>query len=556
MLTPVEEIHEALREAYVPEYYASLNRQQRYAFGERWDEEDGGGLDAGGDFPDFPLRHVRHLAVGQSRRILTTSFVDLARNMYSPGDPMFPQVDKYTAEVRRQYWHLRAEEGDWDTARAQAFMEGNGLGVGVLQIGFERNPATGRMRTSVRHSPTLHTLWDPHHPSMGRAGYVCFVQTLPLNRAVALFGERMEAYVEHDQAEPGHRLRTVRIFEYYDLGHGRWDATRCVIPQRMTNDPIVRERSPWATRLPVAFYEHLLAPGIFRPVGRIPMQMPTQEALNEIEAHLRACARARPVDVWDSTFIDPTDFAQVQAGKSGVVRSIKPLAAGQVPLTRIPAEEISGSAMGYLQYLQAEFNEASGTNEYDRASRPDGDITATEVNEIQAKSARQSGWSDKQTDKFAVRTVIAVLDAAALGDTDPMTLDVFGTNVPINDPKQPDSALAGFLEEPSRTLIREGSLQYSDAQREGAQRLGQLQALQPLVGATVSVERFTEETLRAIGEEDPRSWMQAPPAPAGPTGPGAPNVPSAPGAPMPQAPIPGAPATPPMPPQGATISAA
>ncbi len=532
-LTPIDEIHAALREAYIPEYYSSLYRQIKYAFGERWEEDGGpvGGDD--GDFPDFPAVKVRQLPIGQSRRILNAQFVDLARNMYSPGDPEFPDVDRLIGQVRKGFFRKRSEQGEWDTARAAAFMEGNGLGVGFLQMGVVTNPKTGKKRVHLRHSPTCLTLWDPHQPSAGNATYVCFVQDLPLNQAIATYGPSIEAHKTVTKTRTGHELRTVRIFEYYDMGLGRWDATACVIAGRMTNEPIRRKASPWRDRLPFAYYEHLLPPMAARPIGRIPLMMPTQEAINEIEAYLRTCSKKRPVDVIDPKFVDPNDLARVENGTSNVLRALVPIPAGQKALDRIPAESISPTAMQLYGILQQQFNEDSGTTEYDRGGQPEGARTAFEARSIQQGTARQGGWTDKQAAAFAVRTVEVVEAAAIVGDEDPFELNVLGHTIPFNDPAQPASDIAGFLSMPTRVLVDEASLRKQDALQEGATRVQQLQALAPLVGGAIDPQWFAGEMLRAIGEQNPETALvKTPPSPLpsggegpGVRGPGAPPPP-------------------------------
>ena len=529
-LTPIDEIHAALKEAYVPEYYGSLYRQIKYAFGERWDD-DGGPEGGGEEFPDFPAVRVRQLPIGQSRRILNSQFVDLARNMYSPGDPEFPDVDHLIGQVRKAFFRKRAEQGEWDTARSAAFMEGNGLGVGFLQAGVITNPETGKKRVHLRHSPTCLTLWDPYPASAANAGYVCFVQDLPLNQAVALYGRGVEAFRTTTRTRTGHEMRTVRIFEYYDLGLGRWDPTVCVIPGRMDGEPLKRERSLWRDRLPFAFYEHLLPPMAPRPIGRIPLMMPTQEAINEIEAYLRTCSKKRPIDVVDPRFVDPQDLVRVENGTSNVLRALVPLAAGQRAIDRVAAEAISPTAMELYGMLQQQFNEDSGTTEYDRGGQVQGVRTAFEVNQIQQGAAKQGGWTDKQAAAFAVRTVEVVEAAAILGDEDPFSLNVMGHTIPFNDPRQPASDIANFLAMPTRVLVDAASLRRQDALQEGAMRVQQLQALAPLVGKAIDPQWFAGEMLRAIGEQNPETALLKPPPPGPPAG--APGGPVPGGGPMP-----------------------
>jgi len=432
--------------------------------------------------------------------------------MYAPGSPEFPQVDKYTAEVRKQFFSRRSSEGEWDTERASAFLEGNGLGVGFLQIGFKTNPRTGRQRVHVRHSPTLFTLWDPHERSAGRASYVCFVQHLSVNKAIAMFGPEVEKYAEETSYD-GHKIRSIRIFEYYDLGHGRWEPTMAIIPQSFNEPPLVRQASPWKDHLPFAFYEHWIAPRMRRPMGRIPIQMASQMGLNALERRFQAVSRQNGFDIIDLDQVNQEDLRSAMAGTTNVVRMTTPKP-GTTPMTRIPGQALSNSDLELYRMYEQQFNEDSGTNEYDRGGRPDGNLTAFEVNNIEQKSARQGSWPLKQAAAFAVRLVERVLEAASLGDQDTVTIDVLGRSVTLNDPADGRSGIGPWLEEPSEVLIKPETLQAQDSLRDQAQRLGALQAVQELVGKTVDVGWFTEQKLRAIGEVDLQPALAPPPPPA------------------------------------------
>jgi hypothetical protein len=513
-LTPQIEIEKALEEAYDPEYYASLYRQTLFAFGEGWQDTVPGAVAGSGRFPDFPAIRVRSLEVGRSRKILNSQFIDMGRTMYAPGSPEFPQVDKYTAEVRKQFFARRSSDGEWDTERASAFLEGNGLGVGFVQVGFKTNRRTGRQRVHVRHSPTLFTLWDPHERSAGRASYICFVQHLSVNKAIATFGPDVEQYAEETSYD-GHKIRSVRIFEYYDLGHGRWEPTMAIIPGSFGEKPLVREASPWKDHLPFAFYEHWIAPGMRRPIGRIPIQMASQMGLNALERRFQAVSKQNGFDIIDLDQVNQEDVKSAMAGNTNVVRMTTPKP-GTTPITRIPGQSISNSDLELYRMYEQQFNEDSGTNEYDRGGRPDGNLTAFEVGNIERKSSLQGSWPLKQAAAFAVRLVERVLESAAMGDQDDVEIDLLGRSLKLNDPADARSRISGWLEEPSEVLIKGESLQAQDSLRDQSQRLGALQAVQELVGKTVDPGWFTEQKLRAIGEVDIQPALLPPPPPSPP----------------------------------------
>ena len=76
-------------------------------------------------------------AVGATREALTTVAAAVLRIRNEYGDTLgvrrlTSDVDRLAGLVRKGFFRKRAEQGEWDTARSAAFMEGNGLGVGLL----------------------------------------------------------------------------------------------------------------------------------------------------------------------------------------------------------------------------------------------------------------------------------------------------------------------------------------------------------------------------------------------------------------------------------------
>lgn len=523
-LTPADAISLRFAQAYDPLYRNSLYHQMRYAFGESWRKDQGvaGAMDML-DFPDFPDIRVRYQEIGRSRRILNSQFIGLSRVMYSDPQPEFPQVDKFTAEVRKQFFlnRYRGEGagemfgasqgggGEWADEMAAAFMDGDGLGLGFVQICLRTNPKSGEQQVHLRHSPLIYTLWDRFERSPGRARWVAFVRYLPLEDASLVFG-REEAQAAVRVVYDGTRtygVEMVRYFEYYDTGYENGTPTRAIILGDLRNPPVVREENVFRT-LPIAYYTHLFVPGMRVPVGRIAMQMNTQETINEIERNLRKAMRAPQFSIADVSQLDEEDLKAVNAGDPNkIVRWKAKPNHNQEPFIRTPGADVSQTVLKLFEIMDRQFTADSGVTDFDRGTQPHSNRTLGEDMLIDQRGQTQSSWSELQAMRFHVRTVRKVLEIAALFDNDPVTLDIFGRNYTVNDPSRPASSITKWLEEPSSVVINTDSLRYQDVQQVRAQRLQQLLQVAPFVGRALDPQWFAEELAKALGEADPKVAM-------------------------------------------------
>lgn len=554
-LTPADAITERFIQAYDPIYRNSIYQQMRYAFGETWRKDFGasGALDVGG-FPDYPDIKVRYQEIGRSRRILNSQFIGLSRVMYSDPQPEFPQVDKYTAEVRKQFFLARYRgtgagegpmdgdeeggsyagdegEGEWADEMAAAFMDGDGLGLGFVQVCLRTNRRTGFQQVHLRHSPLIFTLWDRFERSPGRARWIAFVRYMPVEEAALLFGrEQAEANVRlvYD-GQRSYGVRQVRYFEYYDTGYENGAPTRAVILGDIQNPPAVLEENAFGC-LPMAYYCHLLVPGMRTPIGRIAMQMNTQESINEVERALKRAMRAPQFSIADVSQLDEEDMKRVNAGEGNVIVrwKMKPQH-NQPPFIRTPGAEVAQTVLKYFEVLDEQFTVDSGVTDFDRGVQPRSNRTLGEDQLIDQRGQTQTSWSELQAMRFHIRTVRRVLDIAGMYDRDPATLDIFGKNYTVNDPARPASTISHWLKEPSQVAINADSLRYQDVQQVRAQRLQQLLAVAPFVGSVLDSQWFGEELAKALGEQDPKTAMATPsgaaPSPGVPGGMPGSNVP-------------------------------
>jgi hypothetical protein len=509
-LTRAEDIAHRMRSGFDRSYYDSLFAQMQKAFGEQ--REMPRGADHAGEFPDFPDIRPRIKEIGASSRILNTQFITLSRVAHGLPEPEFTQVDKVTGEVRKQFFVARSRgngysDGEWHTQCANAFLDGDGLGVGVVQVGLKANPKTGYQHVHVRHVPILQVLWDQHERSLSRARWVAFMHYLAPDIAVARFGKDILRHVkELHEAGSDQRLEVVRIFEYYDIGYGKGEPTMAIIPHDLGEKPLEIDENPFGC-LPMAHYEHFLTPGMRRPMGRIPMLVAGQEAINEAERYMRSVMHRKGYDVYSPDMVDGDQLQDALQGRRTTVEAVRTPTQGERFIERVPAAEVGSSTLAYLSELQRNFNADSGVNDLDRGNMSQQARTLGENMLLDERSKVQSSWSALQFTLFVRRLVEKVEKVAAVGDRDPVEIDLNGVNILLNDPSEPRSLVANFLQEEARVVVSVESLVKQDAEREKMLNMATLEKLFPLVQqGLVDPTWWAEEYLRAAGH-DPKEAM-------------------------------------------------
>lgn len=516
-LTTSDEIRDRLN-SFDRTYYDQLYRQMKYAFGEPWDKSIGtSGND--GEFPVYDNIVVRKLGIGQSRRILNNTILTLSRIVTSDPMPTFPQVDHITGELRKEFFLKRYRggnhgDGNWSREVKNAFIDGNQLGVGVVQLGLRTNPLTGKQHVHARHVPITQVIWDRHERSLGRARWVAFVSYIAPEDVIALYGKDVEKHKREVVDSAGVTSCYIRVTEYFDLGHGGGAPTYAVFVGPWTGDPVARLDNPFEC-LPLAYYEHIFVSGMAHPVGEITMQQGSQEAINELERQLRRTVKnGCGIDFYSPDMIDPEDLKKLRRGEvPPLIRLSAQAEPGKPPFFRVPAAEVGQTLLALLQIYERQYNSDSSSTELDRGSYAQTVRSATETAVLDAKSQQGFTISRGELLNLYERLVVTSLAVAAVGDRDECKVDVDGFNLTINDPSDPRLRIDQILDEPSNVLIDRQSVEQADAMRQSAIRLQQLQLCQPLVGKTVSPEWYTTQVLKAIGEKDPsEAMMQAQPA--------------------------------------------
>lgn len=515
MLQPEDKIHLLVKSGYDQQYYESLYRQQRYAFGfELGDDMDGMGAPTGGGvFPIWPDAKIEYDKVGRSRRILANSFIQLSQLRAREVEPDFPGVkDEILREMRKCYWLGRAQgmdgTGGFTHEIDRAVFNGINFGLGVVRHGTTETK--GGLIATVRNYSPLQFLYDGHADNIHRSRWCCFVTYYPVETAKELFGSAVESHVTTMVRTEAFPVEFVRVFEYYDLGIGGREPTEAVFLGDFGGE-IVRRRRNELGFLPFSAYTHFFMPGMKRPVGRILQQQAVEKQINEYEELLDAANKIEPMLFVDESRIDKNDLARWAKGEPLKYLRYKQGtdANAREPFYQLtPGAQVGNYVFQRLEMLRRELSQQSGVSDFSRGIADKDASTATEATLIANQSSVQANWDVRQIALFFQDLVKKFTDIGREFDTAPLTVDVFGVDYTINDPKDPNTALSAILEDESPVLVTLEALYVQDQQRKRSNKLAELQAL---LAMGFNPARVQEEILKTLGYQDRDEWLpQAP----------------------------------------------
>lgn len=507
-LTDPKTIEKNLRQAWDGDYYSHIYSSIAYTLGRKYsDAGTPSWLTTGGDPPDFADILPRFYNIGESRRILSNSSLTMMKVCYMNPDPAFPELPKWHEIVRKAYIKKLWTDGEWANEAHRAFLDGDGLGVGFVQIGIKEG------KVEIMHHPLFNVVWDRHQWAIGRCRFICFVHHLPVETAVDMFGSKVK-----DKAVPlptvsdggaglasDSQLERVKVLEYYDMGIGKSEPTWCFRLNGFSGEILDISPNEYEC-LPFSFYQHIHFWGMRRPMGRIAMQFATQEMRNLVEQYIKTVLeRGKPIDVIDTTSIDPDDVERMHAGEIlGVVRTTGQDGA-KPAYARIPAVEVPGTAFNLLNLLDRELNAESGNSEADRANVTQFQRTLGEIERVQAGADIQTMWSRRQWARFLERLITKVVKIGAKFHVAPIELDVEGVNVLFNNPEEPRSALSYWLTEESSVVIAENTLTFSSPETMAQRAL--LLWGQFLNDPYFDPIAMRKKILLLMGEKDPDSLL-------------------------------------------------
>lgn len=503
--TKPEVTSKLLLQAYDPDHYAHLYGLMVYALGDKYEKGKARGYGEGGNLPEFPDIAPRFYEVGVSRRILNNAALMMAKVCYMDPEPDFPDIPDLHEEVRRQWLKKRwrgdqeYETGDWGSETFKTFLDGDGLGIGWAQVLVKDGAVT------VEHVPLTECIWDRHSLNPARSRFWARIHHLPVDVARQLYGKKVEGHTRHHQSRnhgETHPLEVVRVIECFDIGIDGADPTRTVFLDSLGGAVLDLSANEFQC-IPAAHYEHIQLWKMRRPMGRIELQLASEEMRNALYRYIKlTLERGSGFDVMETTGLNEDDLKDLADGVLlPLVRydhtSDRPT--NQV-VSRIPAQDIPSGVFNYLSLLDREQNVESGNSDADRANLTQTGRTLGEVQQLQAGADIQTAWSKRQYARFLQRLIAKAVKVGSLFDVAPIYLNVKNAPVLFNDPSEPNSAIQPFLEVPSVVNVSEDDLQYVSRDQRQDMQMQRWMALQgnPVFDQVAIGKKIIE----SMGEKD------------------------------------------------------
>lgn len=472
-LTSPEIAERNLRQAFDDDYYSDLRRQIRFTLGEKYDTFAGGlSTSLSGEVPDDIDILPKYLEPGISRRILTNSVLMAAKVCYTEPDPDYPDKDRWKEIVTKAFnqalWKGRpcageqyVEAASWAPECERAFLDGDGLGTGFVQIGVRDG------WTTIQHHPIGRVIWDRHNLSVEKARYVAFVHHLSEDDAVSMFGNSIKKDVT-DYALKPNGLRIVKAIQYFDMGMGKGEPTEMWRLQTLGGRILDVSPNKYGC-LPFAHMEFIHLWGMRRNIGRIALQMSNQQMRNAYERYQRMVLERGPgFDAVDTGAMDPEDQAAFEGGELLPVLRFQVPPGGHIQnyIQRIGAHEVPASLYQGLEMLDRGDPGESGISDADRANVTSSPRTLGEIEMTQSGADTQKEWSQRQYAKFLSRLFYKANYISARLHTAPTPISINGIPMLLNDPMDPRSRLDYWLEPSTWPEVNEDRLTRNSPMRK------------------------------------------------------------------------------------------
>lgn len=484
-----DDMFELLRQSYDDRYYNHVYGLASYMLGERYSANAVGALAPLGEFPDYPLIFPRRLKVGESRRILSNQVLTLMKVAYMTPELEFPDVDELTEKVRqaiaREFWTSEDyyDGAEWSHECHDTFMDGDAFGMGWTRVGVDDGQVT------IQHHRLVDVIWSRLASNPARSPFIGWIHHMPVDKAVDLFGSKvkgeqtifggMERGVET-------KLERVKIIEWRDTGIGKHEPT-CIYFLNQIGGKILHVGPNDFECINGAYYSHVKIPEQERPIGRVDMQLGSQEFRNALERLMKlTLQRGSGFDAGDASSIEPSDLARMIAGQQlpFVRLNLKEGQNAANIINRTPPQGIGQDVFALLQYVDRELATESGNSDADRANLSLDKRTLGENVLAKEGAEIQTAWSSRQYAAYQQRLWHKVFKIASKFHTKPIQIkDSKGRPYLLNNPADPRSALSVWLAEKSRVNASEE--QYQDASVKAAQFF---KTWQPFMG-----DRFTNQ---------------------------------------------------------------
>lgn len=483
-----------------PRQLALIARMQRYAITTIWDDTAvQANVGRGDEWPWFEDWSPYTVETGRTNKILTANRLKKSRLLSAEIEPMSDDVSSVTSEGRKAFWKARFDgiggtEGSFEPHIAGQFDDYDLLAVGCMYAGLVDDPKSGRQAAALRHVQLPNVVWDRSARSPVNARCVALRFMVPYDDAANEFGKEAASQAKEWMRQQGlsSPAPVVPYIEYYDVGIGGKEPTRCCWLGSHHNKPYKLERNPYGAFIPAAFMVNSIPPGSRFPFGGVFTLMAVQEMINQMERYAVNVMKKGPIDLWRLNALESQDINDYVAGKNNGNITVTDESIEDIKnyLLRIDGAKLSPDNAMSQEHYERVFSETAGLSEVDRGNTSEQTKTLGELNLVQDQTATNRAFDDRQVTEGLARDVEVFFEVARLFDKAPVMVnytmpDGSRRNPTINDPQDPRMSAANLLAQYSRVKIDPGSLTFSDA------RSKRLKKLQDLVGGLLPIMQLS-----------------------------------------------------------------
>lgn len=513
-LQSAKDISEILYDSFDVYEYDRIAREIQYGFGQHESINGAVGLAKmqHSDPPDYQDVTIALERVGATNRIMGVATISLAKWIDQRPLPDITGAGEHIGKMIQAFYAQRTKS--FDDIRKRVFFDGDQLGLGVAWLYYRTNPKTDKQFVDCEYVSPLRFYWDRSKADIKQSSWCAKLINMPLYEAESRFDRKFEddQITSVQWSATARPQKMVRIIEYISKGGFGNEPTRALFLDNWTSEDAKLSIEAWPHEfLPVSVMTGYMLPGWRSYIGRVFLQMPNQELLNQVRDRLISdtSSGAHVTVVDESQFANTEDIDLLKGGKPGLIISANGIVDPKRPiLMREPAVPLDPTLMALLEKAEEDSNTLSGTNDLMR-----GNVTQSRTlgqdQLLTNLSSTTMAYAGRQLCEFDTQLCEVFLKMAKEGDRDPVTIDFRENTLELNGSDGRSSVEHMIPEAFNVVLDREGYTEQDEAQ-ERANRRAELAALYQMLAPTGSLNMawFAEEWAEACGS-DPKSAISS-----------------------------------------------
>lgn len=516
--SPPDVVRERIREGLDTEWMGLVRRAADYAVGGSKHVQDAGSTYGDNEWPYYPDRLVKNQEVGRANLILNASRLRKSRLLSTDVAPVTKGVHRRVSEARKQAWLHWVRTYEFRSDIALQFDSYDLLGLGAMYTGIARDYESRKQRIDLRYCPPTDCVFDPHKRDPNQGRWAAFRWHVPMEEALAMYRNDpakqalIVQSVQHFMEGGNYPKKLVPFVYYFDRGCGAYGPTEAIYVGSLCDDNngVHCADNRLGAFVPGSFGIKYLPPFQRKPVGSVFLERPYQEQYDRIVKRVQKTMAKGPVDLWNvaSAIHDEVrKYANDQNNGTILLKEFPTKAMIKEALLRVPGAELQQAVIVLLEITLRQFNEAAGLSETERGNFDDNGATKFEVSQVTNNAVLNRAYDDRQTVLMVTRTIEKAFYVAQRFHRAPFPIDVFGTDITVNDEDDPRSSCFELFSEPGYVYIDTASLTATDDRRKKEGDMADLLALKQF---NVNQDRAAEEAVKIMGFEDFEQWRAAP----------------------------------------------